>query len=95
MGAGPAARVAPRVAPAAQLLQVGRGHAGLVAQLAFGTGQQRGVAVHIDKAAGQRPTRRVGLARALGASHQQHTQLLGHHREDDHVDRDQGPLEFR
>jgi hypothetical protein len=95
MGGRPAARVALRAAPAAELLEVGRGDAGLLVQLAPGAVDQAGVALDVDKAAGQRPSAWKGFARRVGAANQQDLQRIVAHGEDDEVDSDQRPGEVK
>ena len=51
--------------------------AGFVAQLAHCAVQQRGIALHIHKAAGQGQHAGERFAFARGAAHQQHLQALG------------------
>src|SRR5262249_43964105 len=87
----PAAGIAAGAAPASELLEIGADHRGLLLQLAHRAGCEIIVAGHVHETAGQSPKARKRLAPAPGPLHQQNMQGTVPDREDDDIDRRQGP----
>ncbi|MNQ95122.1 hypothetical protein D3C85_1106660 [compost metagenome] len=85
----PPARIALRPAPTPKLLEIGRDHAGLLAQLAQCAIEQRGIFIGVDEAARQCPFARKRLVAVGRSFHQQDLQCVVEHSEHRHIDSDQ------